>query len=213
MIDFALLTTYILSIVLFLGTPGPVTVLVVSASIKDGFLAGLKTVMGTNTASLILIFISFIIIKGVFSISEIALNWLTLIGSLYLLYFSIGIIRDKVDIQRTIDENSNKITKNHFKDGFLIGISNPKDILFFIAFFPMFLSVYPNNIGISMFILVIIWIILDYSILSTYSFVFSKISNNKIVNIINKLSGMILLLVALYAIYKMINTLYLFYLN
>ena len=213
MIDFALLTTYILSIVLFLGTPGPVTVLVVSASIKDGFLAGLKTVMGTNTDSLILIFISFIIIKGVFSISEIALNWLTLIGSLYLLYFSIGIIRDKVDIQRTIDENSNKITKNHFKDGFLIGISNPKDILFFIAFFPMFLSVYPNSIGISMSILVIIWIILDYSILSTYSFVFSKISNNKIVNIINKLSGMILLLVALYAIYKMINTLYLFYLN
>lgn len=213
MIDFALLTTYILSIVLFLGTPGPVTILVVSASIRDGFLAGLKTVMGTNTASLILIFISFIIIKGVFSISEIALNWLTLIGSLYLLYFSIGIIRDKVDIQRTIDENSNKITKNHFKDGFLIGISNPKDILFFIAFFPMFLSVYPNSIGISMSILVIIWIILDYSILSTYSFVFSKISNNKIVNIINKLSGMILLLVALYAIYKMINTLYLFYLN
>ncbi|OBX73130.1 hypothetical protein A9308_01255 [Moraxella atlantae] len=213
MIDFTLLTTYILSIVLFLGTPGPVTVLVVSASIRDGFLAGFKTVMGTNTASLILIFISFIIIQGVFSVSEIALNWLTLIGSLYLLYFSIGIVKAKVDIQKTINENSNKITINHFKDGFLIGISNPKDILFFIAFFPMFLSVYPSNLNMSMFILVMIWIILDYSILSTYSFIFSKINNNKTVNIINKSSGIILLVVALYAIYKMVNTLYLFYLN
>lgn len=213
MIDFTLLTTYILSIVLFLGTPGPVTVLVVSASIRDGFLAGFKTVMGTNTASLILIFISFIIIQGVFSVSEIALNWLTLIGSLYLLYFSIGIVKAKVDIQKTINENSNKITINHFKDGFLIGISNPKDILFFIAFFPMFLSVYPSNLNTSMFILVMIWIILDYSILSTYSFIFSKINNNKTVNIINKSSGIILLVVALYAIYKMVNTLYLFYLN
>ncbi|OBX84667.1 LysE family translocator [Faucicola atlantae] len=213
MIDFTLLTTYILSIVLFLGTPGPVTVLVVSASIRDGFLAGFKTVMGTNTASLILIFISFIIIQGVFSVSEIALNWLTLIGSLYLLYFSIGIVKAKVDIQKTINENSNKITINHFKDGFLIGISNPKDILFFIAFFPMFLSVYPSNLNMSMFILVMIWIILDYSILSTYSFIFSKINNNKTVNIINKSSGIILLVVALYAIYNMVNTLYLFYLN
>lgn len=206
MIDFALLSAYILAIFLFLGTPGPVTVLVVNSSVRGGFLAGLKTVMGTNTASLMLIFISFIIIQGVFSISEMALNWLTLFGSLYLLYFSIGVIRDKLDIQKTIDNDANKITDNHFRDGFLIGISNPKDILFFIAFFPMFLKIYPNNIEVSMLILVVIWIILDYSILSIYSFIFSKINNNKTVNVISKTSGLILLVLAFYAIYRMLNS-------
>lgn len=138
MIDFALLTTYVLSIVLFLATPGPVTLLVVNTSTKDGFLAGLKTVMGTNTASLVLIIISFIIMKGVFSVSEVALNWLTLIGSLYLLYFSIGIIQDKVDMQKTIANNQPSISKNHIKDGFLIGISNPKTYYFLWLFFQYF---------------------------------------------------------------------------
>lgn len=206
-----LLITYILSIILFLGTPGPVTVLVVSASIKNGFMAGLKTVMGTSTASLILIAVSFAIIQGVFSVSETALNWLTLIGSLYLLYFALGIIRDKADIQKTIIENADKVTRNHFKDGFLIGISNPKDILFFIAFFPMFLGVHPTSPITAMPILVLVWVFLDYSILSAYSFIFSKINNNKTVNLISKSSGLILMLVALYAIYKMIGTLYTFY--
>ncbi len=207
MLDYSLITAYILAIFLFLGTPGPVTVLVVNASIKDGFLAGFKTVAGTNTASLILITLSFVIIQGVFSVSEQALNWLTLLGSLYLLYFSIGVLKDKVDIQRTIEQNSEKITKNHFRDGFSVGISNPKDVLFFIAFFPMFLTI-SDNVTVSMLLLVLIWIALDYLILSSYSFVFSKISNNKVANIINKLSGSILLLVAIYAIIKMVKTLF-----
>ena len=211
MIDFALLTTYVLSIVLFLATLGPVTLLVVNTSTKDGFLAGLKTVMGTNTASLVLIIISFIIMKGVFSVSEVALNWLTLIGSLYLLYFSIGIIQDKVDMQKTIANNQPSISKNHIKDGFLIGISNPKDILFFMAFFPIFLSVYPSNINMSMLILVMIWIMFDYSILSIYSFIFSKINHNQTAHMINKSSGVILLLVSIYAISQMTHALYIFY--
>lgn len=123
MINYSLLLAYIVSIILFLGTPGPVTVLVVKASVKDGFFAGLKTVVGTNTASLILIALSFIIIQGVFSISELALNWLTLIGSIYLFYFSVQILKDKINIQETMNDESSPVTKNHFKDGFVVGIS------------------------------------------------------------------------------------------
>lgn len=196
-----LLITYILSILLFLGTPGPVTVLVVSASIKDGFMAGLKTVAGTNTASLILIGISFIIIKGLFTVSETALNYLTLFGGLYLLYFAITILKDRIDITKAMDANSTKVSPHHFRDGFTIGLSNPKDILFFMAFFPLFLGVYPQ-INQSMLILTVIWVLMDYAILTTYSFIFSKVSNNQVANGINQLSGGILLLVAVYIVSK-----------
>lgn len=208
MIDYTLLATYILSIILFLGTPGPVTVLVVTASIRDGFLAGLLTIMGTNAASLILILSSFAVIQGVFSINEQALTWLTFVGAFYLLYFAIGIIKDKVNIKKTVQESANKITKKHFRDGFLIGISNPKDILFFIAFFPTFLNIYTDSLSTSIVILTVVWIIMDYTLLSGYAFLFSKISHDRTVNIISKLSGTILLLVAVYALYKMGCTLY-----
>ena len=191
MIDYSLLVAYFLAILLFLGTPGPVTVLVVSASVKSGFKAGLATVAGTNIASLVLIAISFIILQGVFSVSETAMLWLSFLGAFYLIYFSITIIKDKIDIQQTVQENSSLVTKNHFKDGFLIGISNPKDIIFFIAFFPLFLEV-SSDIYSSMLILTLVWILLDYSLLSIYCFIFSKVSSNRVANIIFRVSGTIL---------------------
>ena len=201
MIDYSLLVAYFLAILLFLGTPGPVTVLVVSASVKSGFKAGLATVAGTNIASLVLIAISFIILQGVFSVSETAMLWLSFLGAFYLIYFSIIIIKDKIDIQQTVQESSSLVTKNHFKDGFLIGISNPKDIIFFIAFFPLFLEV-SSNIYSSMLILTLVWILLDYSLLSIYCFIFSKVSSNRVANIIGRVSGTILLLIGIYVLWE-----------
>ena len=208
MIDYSLLVAYFLAILLFLGTPGPVTVLVVSASVKSGFKAGLATVAGTNIASLVLIAISFIILQGVFSVSETAMLWLSFLGAFYLIYFSITIIKDKIDIQQTVQENSSLVTKNHFKDGFLIGISNPKDIIFFIAFFTLFLEV-SSDIYSSMLILTLVWILLDYSLLSIYCFIFSKVSSNRVANIIGRVSGTILLLIGIYVLWETSRRLFL----
>ena len=208
MIDYSLLVAYFLAILLFLGTPGPVTVLVVSASVKSGFKAGLATVAGTNIASLVLIAISFIILQGVFSVSETAMLWLSLLGAFYLIYFSITIIKDKIDIKQTVQESSSLVTKNHFKDGFLIGISNPKDVIFFIAFFPLFLEV-SSDIYSSMLILTLVWILLDYSLLSIYCFIFSKVSSNRVANIIGRVSGTILLLIGIYVLWETSRRLFL----
>lgn len=201
MVNYSLLSAYFLAILLFLGTPGPVTVLVVSTSVKCGFKAGLAIVAGTNVASLVLIAISFIILQGVFSVSETAMLWLSFLGAFYLIYFSINVIKDKIDIKQTVKQSSSLVTKNHFKDGFLIGISNPKDVIFFIAFFPLFLEV-SSDIYSSMLVLTLVWILLDYSILSIYSFVFSKVSSNKIANVISRFSGTILLLIGIYVLWE-----------
>lgn len=204
-INYYLIGTYIATIILFLGTPGPVTLLIISSSIKHGFKAGLSAIIGTNLASLTLITVSFFIIKGVMSVSENSLTWLTLLGCVYLIYFSIGILRDRVDI----NTKSKLITKNknHFLNGFVVGISNPKDILFFVAFLPNFFVV-SNNIYYSIIVLTVIWVILDYSILILYANIFSKVMNNKIANTISMSSGVLLLALALYGLYRTIVLLF-----
>lgn len=196
-IDYTIFLAYVSAILLFLGTPGPVTVMVANTSTKYGFKSGLKTIAGTNTASLILISLSFAVIQGIFSISEQALLWLTLFGSLYILYFAINILKDRISLN-TLSEQPISDSKNHFKDGFIVGISNPKDVLFFIAFFPLFFGISDNK-TLAMFLLLAVWVLLDYSILSIYALMFSKVKNNKLANIINKLSGLILACVAIYA--------------
>ena len=64
------------------------------------------------------------------------------------------------------------------------------------------MGVYEGNVSIAMVILTAVWVILDYLILTTYSFIFSKVNNNKTVNIINKTAGVMLLAVAIYALAK-----------
>lgn len=194
MIDTTILIAYISAIALFLSTPGPVTVMVVNTSSQVGFKAGFATIAGTNLASLVLITLSFLVIQGVFSISETALLWLTLFGSLYVLYFAIGILKARITLSKN---NSPTLSKKQFRDGFMVGISNPKDVLFFIAFFPLFLNISDDR-WLSMILLVAIWVAMDYGILMLYALFFSKIKNAKIANAINKLSGVVLATVALY---------------
>lgn len=195
--NFTVFLAYISAIILFLGTPGPVTVMVANTSVKHGIKAGIATIAGTNSASLILIGASFAVIQGIFAISEQALLWLTLFGSLYVLYFAINILKDRVHLDQVAAVPMQE-GKHHFNDGFIVGISNPKDILFFIAFFPLFFAISDDKI-LSMALLVGIWVLLDYGILSIYAVVFSKIKSNTLANVINKLSGTVLAMVAVYA--------------
>lgn len=198
-LDYYLITACALAILLFLGTPGPVTLLVVNSSVSGGFRAGLATVIGTNMASLILIALSFVVVQGVLAVSPSALLWLTLTGSFYVLYFSFNIITSKVSLERREELPS----RHYFRNGFFIGMSNPKDILFFIAFFPSFFAV-SSDIHASMAIL-IIWMILDYSILLFYSATFSKLTNEKMANLVSRTSGAVLFLLATYAIYSTLS--------
>lgn len=199
-LDYYLIAAYALAILLFLGTPGPVTLLVVNSSVSGGFRAGLATVIGTNMASLILIALSFVVVQGILAVSPSALLWLTLIGSFYVLYFSFNIIVSKVSLERREELPS----RHYFRNGFFIGMSNPKDILFFIAFFPSFFAV-SSDIHASMAILIIIWMILDYSILLFYSATFSKLTNEKMANLVSRTSGAVLFLLATYAIYSTLS--------
>jgi len=54
---------------------------------------------------------------------------------------------------------------------------------------------------VSMLVLVLIWVVLDYLILSGYALVFSRYINNTVANIVSRTSGVLLLLVALYSVY------------
>ena len=60
----------------------------------------------------------------------------------------------------------------------LVGISNPKDIIFFSAFFPQFVSISPH-LDLSLTILTLTWIVLDFLTLSLV-YIFSAASRTAI---------------------------------
>lgn len=194
---------YILTVVIMIATPGPVMILVASAGLKGGYRKALQTIVGTNFASLILIAISILIIKGLFSVNETVFIMIKLIGCIYITYLGYGILKEILSKKNEQEIGSIHPIDGGFRKGFLVGISNPKDIIFFSSFFPQFTGIHPD-INISLTILLIAWIVLDFLTLSLVYLGFNSMSKSQIYPKILGVCGLLLICIGLYGMYTSI---------
>lgn len=194
------LALYCTAVVVMIATPGPVMLLVASAGLKGGYKQALKTIFGTNLASLVLIVLSVLILKGFLNIAEHWLNAIKVLGCLYIAYLGFQILKEAVAQEPDTAPVQLTAVQGGFKQGFLVGISNPKDIIFFASFFPQFIEV-TSDVDISLVLLTILWIILDFSTLSLVYLGFNKLSQSALYNKLLGVCGAILVSIAFYGIY------------
>ena len=189
-----------------IATPGPVMILVASAGLKGGYRKALQTIIGTNLASLVLIAASILILKGMFSVNETLFLIIKILGCFYIAYLGYDILKDVSSQKNNQAETVLSPVDGGVVKGFLVGISNPKDIIFFSSFFPQFIGIHAN-INISLAILVIAWIILDFLTLSLVYLSFNKLAKSKLYAKVLGLCGVILIVIAVYGLYVSLKSL------
>ncbi len=142
--NYSLLLAYIIAIVVLIGTPGPIVALVINAASRHGFRYALSTVLGSNLASLTLLAAAALIVSGVIALDGNSLQWISLLGCGFIGWMAVQGLRTELTQKKTQPTATSRTTvRRHsgFFNGFFLGISNPKDIVFFVAFFPQFISV------------------------------------------------------------------------
>ncbi|MDX7976962.1 LysE family translocator [Escherichia coli] len=197
MFDVGLYLTFIASVVFLLLTPGPVIALITSTAARKGKLCALKTAIGTNSASLILIAIAILAICGVISINQYLIHVIGVIGAGYISYSAL------TQLLNIVKEKSGKTQDKGgygFRYGFIIAISNPKDVFFFMSFFPQFTGIITDSLRTSLIVLCVSWVILDLSILSIYIILVHKISSSKVSWVLDLVSNLFLLLIGIVAL-------------
>ncbi|MBI6710157.1 LysE family translocator [Pseudomonas syringae] len=207
--DISLLLIYTFSVFMLIIIPGPVVALVVSTSLASGPKRAVLTALGTNWAALVLVMVSAFILTGTLSVSEQVLNWISLIGCLFIAYMSFQVLEqalrsapaktDAAPVPKR-GKHSGLVT------GFLVGISNPKDIIFFVSFFPQFIHVTASFKG-SIALLSGIYVILDLTIMFSYIFLMRQKLALKYKRKIEIVSSLTLLLIALAGIFYSGSTL------
>ncbi|CAG8868766.1 hypothetical protein PS627_03149 [Pseudomonas fluorescens] len=192
----ALTATYALTVLLLIATPGPVVALIVNTAAASGSRKALFTALGTNWASLVLIGAAAWIIMTSAAIDRAWLSAMSLLGCLFIGYIALCTLREAWDLpaQGTV-EPAAKPDRGGLWHGFMVGISNPKDIIFFISFFPQFIQI-TESFGKSMVVLSLLWIVIDFAVLSLYIFAIGKIASQRNNRLISLASAVALLLIA-----------------
>ena len=178
-----------LQIVFFLCiTPGTPRVVIVTYAINYGLRRSAITAFGDISANTIqMIFIAFGIGAIIVANPEI-LNYVKWIGIVYLLYLAFDLRRSSKNIN--FKQNlSSKSNLSLYRDGFMVAFFSPKAWVFFGAMFPQFLSL-DSDFKIQLLILIISYVVIDFSTLILYGFVAKKIvvwlkANPKTINTIS----------------------------
>ncbi|SVE13448.1 uncharacterized protein METZ01_LOCUS466302 [marine metagenome] len=178
-----------LQIVFFLCiTPGTPRVVIVTYAINYGLRRSAITAFGDISANTIqMIFIAFGIGAIIVANPEI-LNYAKWIGIVYLLYLAFDLRKSSKNIN--FKQNlSSKSNLSLYRDGFMVAFFSPKAWVFFGAMFPQFLSL-DGDFKIQLLILIISYVVIDFSTLILYGFVAKKIviwlkANPKTINTIS----------------------------
>ena len=182
-------------------TPGTPRVVIVTYAINYGLKRSVITAVGdvsANTLQMILVaFGAGFLVSAYPNI----LNYLRWIGILYLFYIAFDLFKSSknLDFDKSFSIKSNLAL---FRDGFLVAFLSPKAWVFFGAIFPQFLNL-EGDFVIQLIILVISWVILDFSTLMLYGFTAQKIVNWFETNpkTINTISACALIIIAIIIAY------------
>jgi threonine/homoserine/homoserine lactone efflux protein len=139
MIPAATLVTFTLAVLGLMLIPGPTVLFVIGRSLALGRVGGLLSVVGNSCGAL---FNATLVALGVGVIiqqSVVVFTAIKIVGALYLAYLGVQTIRHRNDAAATAAEPVAPRSKLRLLgEGFLVGVSNPKTIVFMIAVLPQF---------------------------------------------------------------------------
>jgi threonine/homoserine/homoserine lactone efflux protein len=135
------LLAFVLIAVVLILVPGPSVLFVVTRSLTLGPRAGLATVVG-NAAGVYVQVIA--VALGVGALVQESIHVFTaikLVGAAYLVYLGVQTFRHRRTLAAALDAPvERKLVRRILGDAFVVGILNPKVIVFFMAILPQFVD-------------------------------------------------------------------------
>jgi threonine/homoserine/homoserine lactone efflux protein len=128
------------SAILLLLTPGPAVLYIVARSVEQGRIAGLVSVCGITTGTLVHVLAAALGLSALLATSALAFGVVKYLGAGYLIYIGVRRILARTDMQASQKMLPRRSLGRLYRDGFLVNLLNPKTALFFLAFLPQFVD-------------------------------------------------------------------------
>lgn len=139
MFDIQNYARFIAAILVFQLIPGPGALAILNATARNGVCAGIGAVLGTLGGDFVYMLAAILGLAAVLSSYPGILAGAQWVGVDYLCWLGWKLLRAPVTVQPT-DTSTYQGGWLYFRQAFAVSLTNPKVIMFFMAFFPLFLS-------------------------------------------------------------------------
>ena len=136
---------------LLIVIPGPSVLFVIGRALAHGRRAALTTVVGNTLGAYVLVAAVALGIGPIVERSAIVFTALKLAGAAYLIHLGVRAFRERDSLSSVLTADSPP--RNPLRtlwDGFAVGVSNPKTIVFFAAVLPQFVDPVRGHLVVQM---------------------------------------------------------------
>ena len=136
---------------LLIVIPGPSVLFVIGRALAHGRRAALTTVVGNTLGAYVLVAAVAFGIGPIVERSAIVFTALKLAGAAYLIYLGVKAFRERNSLSTALTADSRRVIRSRtLWDGFAVGVSNPKTIVFFAAVLPQFVDPVRGHLVVQM---------------------------------------------------------------
>lgn len=158
-------------------TPGPDVIYILTRGIAQGRRAALISVLGVCSGYLVHTLLSVLGLSALIYASAGLFNAVKYAGSIYLIYLGIGMLRSKAPIAALGDTQQFSV-RRMFLTGMTTSLLNPKGLLLFFAFFPLFVDPQSGDVPRQLFVIGILFTLIVAATCSMYGLLSGSIGNS-----------------------------------
>jgi threonine/homoserine/homoserine lactone efflux protein len=159
--------------ILILLVPGPSVLFTLARGVAWGRAVAVLTVLGNSIGTLLLSFVVALGLGPLLARSRILSIVLQLAGGFYLLWLGFDALRHRHAHARAMTEREE--TRPHnlhvVRQGFTVGVLNPKSLVFFAAVFPHFVDRTKGNVTVQLVILGCVFSVMAFCSDSTWGLI------------------------------------------
>lgn len=146
--------TFVVAAFIMVAIPGPTVLFTIGRAMALGRLGGFLSILGTAIGSILLVLAVALGVGTVIAQSAILFTIVKVLGAGYLVFLGIQAIRHRRDaVASTTGPQPRRSSGRLLLEGFVVGVTNPKSIAFFLAILPQFVDLHAGSIPMQLFVL------------------------------------------------------------
>src|SRR6185503_13162051 len=127
---------FVVAVIVFLAIPGVGNLAIITSTGKGGVIGGLAATLGVIVADQVLMWLAVAGVAAVLTANPTLFGVIQYAGALYLAYLGVRMVLAKPGDAPVLRMEPRRF----FRQGMLITLLNPKAIVFYMAFFPLFVD-------------------------------------------------------------------------